>query len=100
MAKHDEAIRRDRDKRIAQLASYLNRGIKDYDQLAQRAKIKWEPPKTVSLNEEYPLRYCAHGVPFTSPCIKCERNDEDCKVYRDTAIIRLRELLAKIGKKE
>jgi len=44
------------------------------------------------------MRYlCAHDILLHRPCMKCERSAEDCEVYRQSMLARLREFFINQG---
>ena|ERR1700756_263776 len=76
-----------------------------YDKLASRPRIVVEQPKRRdnvdkrSFDKDGCLktRSCSHDIPLHEPCVDCCRSVEECKVYRDVAMLRIKELLAQLG---
>ena len=76
-----------------------------YDKLASRPRIVVEQPashddKDVRSYDKdgcLKTRSCSHDIPLHEPCVDCARSAEECKVYRDVAMLRIKELLAQLG---
>lgn len=70
-----------------------------YDGLSRSPRYRVEQPHALDtiVDMKFGSRSCAHGRALTDVCFECERNDEDCKVYRVAASQRIKDLLKQLG---
>lgn len=70
-----------------------------YDHLSARPRYRVEPPclRTSSIDDNIAHGRCAHDHALHDVCSLCERNEEDCKLYRRAASVRLKALLKQLG---
>jgi hypothetical protein len=64
-----------------------------YDRLSRPSRLVYEHAIVRAIDSGFPSYSCGHGVLLTSPCEKCTRSEEECKVYRQHAMFMLQELL-------
>jgi len=77
----------------------IRREMCEYDALSTPSRLRYERALTRENDVPYdtPTRSCAHGVLLHEPCEKCERNEQDCKVYETAMLCRIRELLKQLS---
>lgn len=67
--------------------------LAQYDKLSQPARLRYERALSQYDHSVLSPNKCAHGVELVNPCVKCERDDDDCRSYRVAAQFQLRELI-------
>jgi len=77
----------------------IRREMHQYDALSRQSRLRYERAVAQTNEPLYdaPTRSCAHGVLLHEPCAKCERNEQDCKVYETAMLCRIRELLKQLS---
>jgi hypothetical protein len=77
----------------------VRREMHEYDMLASTPRLRYEHPNAIDtiVDMKFGSRSCAHGRALHTPCVECERSDEDCKVYIVAAQQRIKDLLAQLG---
>lgn len=103
MSSNDKVVRTP----IQRLAlSIVRREMHEYDSLARTARYRVERTVVSALDaleqeklshHEHGTRSCAHGRALHTPCVECERSEDDCKAYRVAASQRIKELLKQLG---
>lgn len=74
--------------------SIVAKEMRSYDLLSTPSRIRYERAIAAAPESLYPLRSCAHGRALHTPCVDCQRTDEDCIAYMNVAVSRIKELLA------
>ncbi len=78
----------------------VRREMRTYDLLSQTPRLRYERSVVHSVDALVDIqqtRRCAHDRALVDPCPECERNEDDCVVYRRAVQSRIKELLKTLG---